>query len=193
MARKIIIDLDCDSTVEWTAKGQVAEGYYLGFKNINTDYGAAKLHIFKGEKGNFGIYGAKQLDEKLGTVTIGNYTDVTFEGKVKLPGGKTMKKFVVGQDDENTIEVSGTPQGNTLQRSTEPEYENEDGLSADDIDDVDDETLDATDEDDAPPQRSAPTQRPMGRAATATPAKAPVAASSASRASVESLLATRKR
>lgn len=193
MARKVIIDLDCESTVQWTAKGQMVEGYYLGFKNITTDFGKSKLHVFKGEQGNFGVYGSAKLDEKLGNVTPGNYTDITFEGKVKIPGGKTMKKFIVADDDENTIAVLSAPKSsNSLSSSSSDESEEDSTGSDDTANDVDDETLESLDEEDAPVPQRAPIARsaPPKMAASAAPV---VANASAARASVESLLASRKR
>jgi hypothetical protein len=107
MARKTVQDLDCDTTAEFEKPGQSVEGFYLGNKTIETEFGKSKLHVFKGEDGsNFGVYGSHKLDEKLNSVPLGYMTFITFQGKVKIPGGKTMKKFDVDYDDEIALEGS---------------------------------------------------------------------------------------
>lgn len=108
MTRKKVIDLDADQTLKFTEKGQTFEGHYIGNREVKTDFGASKLHVFKTAEGNQGLWGSAKMDSKLATVPAGCMTFITYGGKVKIPGGKTMHKYEVEYDDEDTIDVSST-------------------------------------------------------------------------------------
>lgn len=193
MARRKVVDLDCDSTVAFEKKGQQVEGYYLGFKNIETDYGPSKLHVFKGEDGNFGVYGSHKLDEKLASVPAGAMTFVTFDGKVKIPGGKTMKRFDVDYDDE-LIDEDAKGASLNFQASSEPEEDEEASEETaeeteEDANDVDEETLETADEEETEEEAEPAakiTKKPLTKGA-------PVTVSAEKKAKAERLLSQVKR
>lgn len=106
MAFKEVLDLNADTTRKLDNVGDKESGYYLGFRTNETPFGVSRLHIFKNDKGNVGIWGSAQLDEKLSRIEPGTMTQVKFEGKETLKGGRTLKKFKVLSDAENTIDVA---------------------------------------------------------------------------------------
>lgn len=106
MARRKVLDLDADQTVKFEEKGQEFAGYYIGSKKVKSDFGFSLLHVFQAEdKSTVGIWGSSKLDSKLGSVQPGEMTYITYLGKVKIPGGKTMHKYDVDADDELKIDV----------------------------------------------------------------------------------------
>lgn len=109
MAMKKVSDLNAETTFKFEKPGQTFEGYYLGSKKVNTNMGQSTLQIFQTDKGNVGVWGSADIDRKLSAVPVGSYTEIAYLKKTKLDGGRTMKKFDVGYDDENTIEVSSAP------------------------------------------------------------------------------------
>lgn len=188
MARKRVLDIDVDTTVKFEEKGQELSGYYCGFKQITTDYGPAKLHAFQTAEGSVGIYGSAKLDSSLGKVPVGTMTFVIYGGKVKIDGGKTMHKYEVEIDDEDQLDtlvgasVNFTPPGN----EAADEEEGADAEESADEQDVDDDTVEAADEeeDDAPPAKL--TKSPLKKGA-------PAGVTSAQKSSVDKLLQKTKR
>lgn len=84
------------------------EGYYLGSRSVTSAKskgGKAKIHVFQTPKGNVGVWGKTDLDQKLGSVTPGTMTQVKFDKMVPSKNGE-MYKFKVAVDTENTIEVT---------------------------------------------------------------------------------------
>lgn len=85
-----------------------AEGYYLGFKKIDSKMnrsGFSYLHILQTPKGNLGVWGKTDMDRKLTTITPGTMVRITFDKIVQVPTGP-MYKFKVEADANNTIEVN---------------------------------------------------------------------------------------
>jgi hypothetical protein len=144
MARKKVLDLNADSTIEWAKVGQQLNGYYLGFKTVTTDFGPSKLHVLVTDAGTVGCWGSAQLDSKLGTVAKGTATFITFGGKTKIAGGKTMKNFDVEYDDDDKMEVSST----VVNFSNDSTESDDDNTAADDDTQDIDQDAPAGEEDD---------------------------------------------
>lgn len=141
MARRPVLDLDAEKTINFTTKGQEFSGFYLGFKTVKNDLskdGTSRIHIFRTDEGNVGIWGTKKLNDKLQGIldqtqrTHQSYlTYITYGGKVKLGVGKTQHLFDVDFDDEITQDL-GTIATNSDQAETAP-------VETDDFDaDIDD-------------------------------------------------------
>ena len=83
------------------------EGYYLGFKIVETQFGKGKLYIFETKDGNIGIWGKKQLNEDLPKVPVGTMMRITFKGMRK---GKfrPLHVYEIEKDPTNTIDVLGS-------------------------------------------------------------------------------------
>lgn len=115
MGYEKVADLSTDNVVklggfnEKTQKPNptTMEGYYLGSRTVQTTNGDAKIHVFQTAKGNVGVWGSKDINDKLTQVRVGTMTLAEFTGKQKLQGGKTLNKFAVSQDKSNMINISG--------------------------------------------------------------------------------------
>lgn len=188
MARKTVIDLDADQTVKFEKAGQEFEGHYIGSKKVKSDFGFSLLHVFSTEDGNTGVWGSAKLDAKLAQVPPGCKAFITYNGKVKIPGGKTMHKFDVGFDDEDTIDVGtvslsfnngqeteeseeGTETAQADEGAEAPEAESEDaGVNAELAAEEDDATEGQEEEEIAPaiktkPAKAAPATAPTKKSA----------------------------
>ncbi len=83
------------------------EGYYLGSRSVSSPKsktGLAKIHVFQTPKGNVGVWGKTDLDQKLGAVTPGTMTLAKFDRMVPSKNGE-MYRYKVLVDNDNTIEV----------------------------------------------------------------------------------------
>lgn len=82
------------------------EGYYLGSRSVEGKKGESKIHFFQTSKGNVGVWGKTDSNRKLGGVTPGTMTRISFDKMQDTPNGE-MYKYKVEVDGENTIEVGG--------------------------------------------------------------------------------------
>lgn len=128
------------------------EGYYLGSKTIESDFGPGKLHIFQTEKGNIGVWGKTHLNSLLSAELAGMMVLVTFEGMQKpaKKGRRPSYSYSVQYDEDNKIDVSGIS-------ATEDSATQDDTYSDDQYDSSDD-VADVVDDTPAPKQVSRPTQ-----------------------------------
>lgn len=110
MAYKTKFDGQTDKTVALGSEGNPTslEGYFIGSKEIASDYGIAKLHIFQTSEGNVGVWGKTRLNTMLTKDLVGQMVLVEFTGMVAptKKGRKPSYGFKVQHDPENTIEVS---------------------------------------------------------------------------------------
>lgn len=171
MGFRTILDLDVDKTLKFTAKGQVFEGYYIGFKEVQSRFGVTKLHAFKTDEGAEGLWGTAKLDFKLSQVTPGEAVRITYGGKVSLNNGQTQHKFDVQANNDDTIDVSATVI-NTSQSEEPTENEAGAGAALEAEPDGIDEQL-AAEEDDATEGKDEDEELPPVKAKSAPP-KAPI-------------------
>lgn len=172
MARKKVVDLNVDKTLSFGDKpdqvkrGREVSGYLLGHKKITTDYGPATVHILQGKDGNFGIYGSKQLTDNLMQIELGVMVFVKYVDKVKIKGGKTLKKFDVEFDDEDVIEVTGiqAAASDPSDAGDEAEEEEEEEQEA--------EEEEAEEEEEEEEETQAASSRPLSKPNSATSSKA---------------------
>lgn len=114
MAYQTVTSLDCDvvyplggvNSTTGVKNPTTMEGYYLGSRPANIEGQKSTIHVFQTPKGNQGIWGSADTNQKLSQVTLGTMTLVEFKEKKKISGGKTKKIFAVSQDPDNTITVS---------------------------------------------------------------------------------------
>lgn len=116
MAFKKVENLETDKTVQLGGKNEKGqanptqlEGYYLGYKEVDGEFGPSRLHIFQTAEGNVGIWGKTRLNAKLTNNLLGFMLLVTFTGMIapKKKGRKPSYGYEVQYDDENVIDVSG--------------------------------------------------------------------------------------
>jgi hypothetical protein len=113
------------------------EGYYLGFRTVQTVNGDAKIHVFQTPKGNVGVWGSKDINDKLCQVKIGTMALAEFTGKKRLQGGKTLNTFTVSQDKSNVLEVSTLEVGSStapVEANDDYVYDESEGLDTEDQD-----------------------------------------------------------
>lgn len=136
MAFETVASLDADTT---TALGGTdkktgkknptqVEGYYLGFRLVDSKKGEAKLHVIQTPKGNIGVWGKTNMNSQLLGVKPGTMVRVSFTGMLPTKNGD-MYKYKVEVDKTNTVEVANLTAGEAN------EALDEGGYSADDTDD----------------------------------------------------------
>jgi hypothetical protein len=90
-------------------------GYYVGSKEVDSPKsktGKAKLHVFQNAKGNVGVWGKTDLDQKMKAATIGALTRVTFTGMQETKNNP-MYKYKVEINLDDTIEVASASKEDT--------------------------------------------------------------------------------
>lgn len=127
MAYKPVFDGNTDRTVTLGKEGnpKSIEGYFLGTKEVSSDYGVGKLHIFQTGEGTIGVWGKSRLDKMLNTSLVGQMCLVQFTGMIasNKKGRKPSYGFKVMHDPENVIEVHSSPtvSSEALDESTDEE------------------------------------------------------------------------
>lgn len=154
------------------------EGYYIGTRQVaspKSKTGFSALHIFQTQKGNVGVWGKTNLDQKMTAVTPGQMIRVTFTGMQETKNNP-MYKYRVEVDAENTIDVGDLNTGD----SSGEESEDNGAYSSAGGGDEPEEALDEEEAplDETPPQRAVP------------PRRAAVAPDAARQAKVQALLAS---
>lgn len=159
MAYKDKLDLQTDKTIALGGKNKEGkpnptqiEGYYLGAKSVDGDFGPAKLHIFQTEAGNVGVWGKSRLNTLLTGELKGQMVEATFTGLgVAQKGKKPPYLYKVRYDEDNRIDIAGL---DVEVAAEEPQYEES-------YEDVDPET------DEAPLDEIKPARPVAARSATA--------------------------
>ena len=169
MAFKPLADLDASVTVaiggidKSTGKKNPTsiEGYYIGTRQVpsrKAKSGFCSLHILQTAKGNVGVWGKTNLDQKMPSVLPGQMIRVSFVGMVETPNNP-MYKYKVEVDADNTIEVNLA--NDTTAASEDPEVDQDSGLEETDLTADEDQAFETV--------TTAPARRP---AAPAQPASA---------------------
>ncbi len=146
MAYEQVADLSADTVVKLggvsnkTQKPNPTkmEGYYLGSRGVQTQNGPALIHVFQTPKGNVGIWGTKDVNDKLGSVFPGTMALVEYTGKRQLAGGKSLHTYKVSQDKENCIEVATNTATPTTEADADEAYAASTTNSYDEDDGADD-------------------------------------------------------
>lgn len=84
-------------------KGDILEGHLVESVRLTKDGNSFMKYVVKTDGGLTSTLGAHQLDQALSQVTPGTYVRITYLGKKKIKGGRTVKEFLVEADDENMI------------------------------------------------------------------------------------------
>lgn len=156
MAFKEVLDLSADTTIalggvnKKTGKANPTqvEGYYLGKKQVEDrkkKSGFSYIYILQTPKGNIGVWGKTNLDQKMVAAVPGTMLRITQSGTVPTPNGD-MYKFKVEFDADNTIEVAGLESSDSSSSSSSNEDSNEDNSYASAGSD-EEETTDGSSED----------------------------------------------
>lgn len=181
MGFKQVADMECDTTIQIGGKDKKSgkanpttlTGYYIGTKQVasaKSKTGFSAVHVFQTPKGNVGVWGKTNLDQKMKAATAGALTRITFVGMVETKNNP-MYKYSVEVDQEDTIEV-----GTNDDSGASADDASDGGYAAADMDYAAADDLDPPlDADEAPLD-----EVPAPRAARPTrPAQAPTSASAA--------------
>lgn len=108
MAYEEVTDLYTETTIALGEKGKVGEtieGYYLGYKLVDGDYGPCKVHAFKTQSGDVGVWGKTLLDKLLKDEHKGFMCLVTFTGMIppKKKGRRPAYSYRVQVDRDKQL------------------------------------------------------------------------------------------
>lgn len=144
MAFKELASLDAETVItiggrdKKTGKANPtnAEGYYLGNRVVKgSKYGDSTLHFFQTAKGNLGVWGKTNLNNKLAAVNPGTMIRVTYAGLKSTKNGD-MHSYKVEVDADNTIDVESLEadalEGNSDGYATEDRNYEEDESTGED-------------------------------------------------------------
>jgi hypothetical protein len=167
MAYKKKLDLVTDNAIQLggSTAGKLnptkIEGFYLGFKEVDGEYGLGKLHIFQTLKGNVGVWGKTNLNRILTSHEKGMMCQVTFTGMgTAKKGKKPAYEYQLEYDDSLTIDVSGIDLSASEPESLENSSESDVGSYTAPADD--DESNESVDESVTYSRPSAPKNPPVG-------------------------------
>lgn len=116
MAYKTKFDGSTDKTIQLggkkadgTPNPTSLEGYFLGSKDTQSDYGPGKLHVFQTKDGTVGVWGKSRLDNLLTSELVGQMTLVTFTGMIESSkkGRRPSYGYRVQHDEDDKTNVSG--------------------------------------------------------------------------------------
>jgi hypothetical protein len=157
MGFKEVADLSADTTISLggtnkktgKANPKSIEGYFLGSKQVadkKKKSGKSFIYIFQTAKGNVGVWGKTDLDQKMGAVTPGTMVRATYDRMVPTPNGD-MYKYKVEVDTENTIDVGLVAGANNSNESEGIETTDDEGTAGGYEASLDDEDEEEQDED----------------------------------------------
>ena len=97
-----------DRTMALINKGDKIEGFYLGSKDVDSDYGVAKLHIFQTQEERVGIWGKTYLDTLLTSDLLGLQCLVEMTGIIppKKKGRRPAYGYKVLFDKDKKMDIS---------------------------------------------------------------------------------------
>lgn len=151
------------------------EGYFLGSKTTQSDYGPGLLHMIQTEDGVVGVWGKTRLNNLLTKELTGQMVKIDFTGMIApvKKGRRPAYGYKVQHDPDNTTDVSGIDLNpvETLMEAEEGQVEENDY---------------STEEPQEEPQEEVPAPRAVA------PKQAAQAPNAAAQARVKALLASRK-
>ena len=131
MAFKKKFDGQVSKTIKLGGDGnpKSIEGYFMGSKDTESDYGPGKLHVFQTPEGYVGVWGKTRMNNLLTNDIKGQMVRVTFTGMVapSKKGRKPSYGYEVEHDDENVVDLTGV---NLSKQVTEDAEDDLDQLSA---------------------------------------------------------------
>jgi hypothetical protein len=97
-----------DRTISLINKGDRIEGFYIGCKDVNSDYGVAKLHIFQSGEEKVGVWGKTYLNTLLTADLLGLQCLIEMTGVIppKKKGRRPAYAYKVLFDREKTIDMT---------------------------------------------------------------------------------------
>lgn len=113
-----------DKTVKVGGEGNPTsiEGYFLGSKDTESDYGPGKLHLFQTQEGVVGVWGKTRMNNLLTEAHRGQMVLLSFTGMIQpsKKGRRPSYGYKLQYDPSNTIDVANIDV-NAAPASTESE------------------------------------------------------------------------
>jgi len=110
MSYKTKFDGRTDKTIKLGGEGNPSsiEGYFLGSKDTQSDYGPGKLHLFQTSEGVVGVWGKTRMNTLLTNDHRGQMVLLSFTGMIapSKKGRRPSYGYKLQYDPENTIDVS---------------------------------------------------------------------------------------
>lgn len=98
-----------DKTIKLGGEGnpKSIEGYFLGSKDTQSDYGPGKLHLFQTSEGVIGVWGKTRMNNLLTEDHRGQMVLLSFTGMIEpsKKGRRPSYGYKLQYDANNTIEV----------------------------------------------------------------------------------------
>lgn len=99
-----------DKTIKLGGEGNPSsiEGYFMGSKDVPSDYGVGKLHLFQTHEGVVGVWGKTRMNNLLTEQHLGQMVLVSFTGMIQpsKKGRRPSYGYKLQFDPANTIDVS---------------------------------------------------------------------------------------
>jgi hypothetical protein len=138
MAFKAVVSLDADRTIAIGGKDSktkkpnptTAEGYYLGKRQVEGSKGLADLHFLQTPKGNLGIWGKTNMNQKLSAVPLGTMVRISFTNMQPTKNGP-MYVYKVEVDADNVLDMSGFEDGTSSEETSTEDTNYQDEGSVD--------------------------------------------------------------
>jgi hypothetical protein len=149
MAYKKVSSLEADVTItiggadKKTGKKNPTsvEGFYLGSRQVETkgkwSDKPSTIYFFQTDKGNVGVWGKTNLNNKMKSAKAGEMTRITYAGMKSTTNGE-MHVYNVEQDPDVSIDVSeltASSESSNNESSDEDNYADAESLSDEDLDD----------------------------------------------------------
>lgn len=107
LATETVIQLGGTNSKTGKANPSSVEGYYLGAKTTQSDFGEGKLHIFQTANGNVGVWGKTNSNRLLSSEHVGQMCKLVFTGMGKpQKGRKPPYSYELFFDQDNSISVA---------------------------------------------------------------------------------------
>lgn len=96
--------------IRFEQAGQQATGHLVEAATLTKDGDSFKKYTLRTSNGVYiSTLGSHQLDRGLEGVPMGSLVRVTYGGKKKIKGGKSVNEFKVEVDTEDSIDVASLP------------------------------------------------------------------------------------
>lgn len=107
-------DFKKDEQFRFEEAGDTLRGYYLGSETFEHNGKELTKHRFQEAGGKtIGVLGGYTLNNEMPNVPEGVMTEVIFDGKKKLGGGKSVGTYTINYDEDDRMQdgPAGQPEG----------------------------------------------------------------------------------
>jgi hypothetical protein len=123
--KKVLDTASAKETIRLGGEGNPSsvEGYFLGTRKVETEYGEAQLHAFQTKKGVIAVWGKTIMNNLLAQVPVGEMTRVTFTGMgEKKKGRNPAYLYNVEHDESEKIDTGSIDLVSATSTDEEEDY-----------------------------------------------------------------------